>query len=257
MSIDIHSNVRNEIDPLRPEPIYLQLADIFRRRIMSGLWPALHKLPAEPELAQQLKVSRGTLRSAIALLVQDGLMAQVHGKGTFVTNSARPDPLDGYSLAALLTRSGLEYRTELVSRATLKKNSFYAKLIGEGPYLQLKRRRALPEGPFTVMVNTLSMPICGDIDDDLILGGSLYRALEDRGDFRIGTIRRTLSSIEADEETADLLDLEPGAPVLLIEQVTHLSDGRPFEFATAVIRTDRHRLSMDVNRGMQPLVLRT
>lgn len=75
------------LDPASPRPLYLQLADHVRRQIDTGAWPENHRLPPEVELANELNVARGTVRQALDLLVNQGLLQRIPGKGTFVTLS--------------------------------------------------------------------------------------------------------------------------------------------------------------------------
>lgn len=78
------------LDPASPQPLYLQLTNYLRRQIETGIWQANNRLPPEVELAAQFDVSRGTVRQAMDLLVNQGLLQRIPGKGTFVTSlSAR------------------------------------------------------------------------------------------------------------------------------------------------------------------------
>lgn len=80
-----------ELSPVSPRPLYLQLADYLRRQIETGAWPPEFQLPPEIDLATQFEVGRGTVRQAMALLVNQGLLQRTAGKGTFVAISeARP-----------------------------------------------------------------------------------------------------------------------------------------------------------------------
>jgi GntR family transcriptional regulator of arabinose operon len=67
-----------------------RLRDMLRQSIQVGQWKTHDRLPSEPELATQYSVSRSTVREAISVLVQDGLLRRVHGKGTFVAEE-KPD----------------------------------------------------------------------------------------------------------------------------------------------------------------------
>jgi GntR family transcriptional regulator of arabinose operon len=78
------------LDPGSPQPLYLQLTEYLRRQITTGVWRPNDRLPPEVELAAQFDVSRGTVRQAMDLLVNQGLLQRIPGKGTFVTSvSAR------------------------------------------------------------------------------------------------------------------------------------------------------------------------
>ena len=74
-------------NPLRnARPLPAQLADRLRERIADGQWEPGHRLPSEQELAVQYGVSRPTVRSAVARLVDSGMLRVRHGAGTFVTS---------------------------------------------------------------------------------------------------------------------------------------------------------------------------
>jgi GntR family transcriptional regulator len=74
-------------NPLRnARPLPAQLADRLRERIAGGQWAPGHRLPSEQELAVQYGVSRPTVRSAVARLVDSGVLRVRHGAGTFVTS---------------------------------------------------------------------------------------------------------------------------------------------------------------------------
>lgn len=68
-------------------PLYVNVYDELILQISKGEYPINSKLPSEPDLAKKLGVSRATLRQALALLQDDGLIRNVHGKGNFVIDS--------------------------------------------------------------------------------------------------------------------------------------------------------------------------
>jgi DNA-binding LacI/PurR family transcriptional regulator len=74
------------IDANSPNPLYLQIARTLRERIASGTLRPLDRLPPEVELARDLEVSRGTIRQAFDILVQEGLLTRTQGKGTFISD---------------------------------------------------------------------------------------------------------------------------------------------------------------------------
>jgi GntR family transcriptional regulator len=69
---------------------YKQIADDLREQITSGTLPPGSKLPTEPELAAATRASRSTVRLAIGLLIQQGLVETRQGIGTYVTEPATP-----------------------------------------------------------------------------------------------------------------------------------------------------------------------
>ena len=65
---------------------YGSLASTLRGHILSGEWAPGSAIPAETQLAKSCGVALGTMRQAIAVLVSEGLLERVHGRGTFVSN---------------------------------------------------------------------------------------------------------------------------------------------------------------------------
>ncbi|MEU4339584.1 winged helix-turn-helix domain-containing protein [Micromonospora lupini] len=74
------------IDPLSPTPIYVQLADLIAKRIKDGELPPRRPIPSESTLQQEYGVARGTVRSAVRLLRERGLVMTVPQRGTYVSD---------------------------------------------------------------------------------------------------------------------------------------------------------------------------
>jgi GntR family transcriptional regulator len=77
------------IDPTSDRPLYQQVADLLRERIMSGPLSAHTKLPSETELIDELDVSRETARGAYNVLRAEGLVYSQRGRGSFVQERRR------------------------------------------------------------------------------------------------------------------------------------------------------------------------
>lgn len=71
-----------------PTPLYVQLAGILRGMISSGELPPRAPLPSESYLQQEQGVSRGTVRMAVGILREEGLVVTIGGRGTFVRPEA-------------------------------------------------------------------------------------------------------------------------------------------------------------------------
>jgi len=69
------------------KPLYIDVYDKLYMLIQDGTFPKGSKLPTETELAKMFGVSRMTLRQALALLQDDGLVKSIHGKGNFITTA--------------------------------------------------------------------------------------------------------------------------------------------------------------------------
>ncbi|MFC3804314.1 GntR family transcriptional regulator [Cohnella sp. GCM10012308] len=78
------------------QPLYLQIRDMLREKINLGELKPGDQIPTESELVLQHGVSRITIKSALKMLVEDGLIYRIAGKGTFVSDpdSSEPLPID-------------------------------------------------------------------------------------------------------------------------------------------------------------------
>ena len=72
-------------------PLYVQLADLFRQRIVKGVWKQGEKLPSLEQLVEEFEVARVTVRQAVERLTRDGLVSPQRGRGTFVTGAPQSD----------------------------------------------------------------------------------------------------------------------------------------------------------------------
>ena len=90
-------------------PLRHRLAQELRGRILAGEWAPGERLPSEPELARRRTVSRSSLRSAIAMLEEDGYVSRRRGSGTYVTH--RPalahDLGRNFGVTSLIAATGL------------------------------------------------------------------------------------------------------------------------------------------------------
>ncbi|MGX2995455.1 GntR family transcriptional regulator [Streptomyces sp. JNUCC 64] len=78
------------IDPRAPEPPYRQIAAVLRAEIARGALPPDSPIGSESELVERFGVARNTVRSALTVLRDAGLVYTVPGRGTYV--AAPPTP---------------------------------------------------------------------------------------------------------------------------------------------------------------------
>ena len=102
------------------QPLYLQLATVFRRRIETGLWPRGEQAPTLETLMREFDVGRVTVRSALAELENEGLLVRSRGKGTFIRDLPADAPQKftvGTSWEELVARGNLNELTVSLNSA--------------------------------------------------------------------------------------------------------------------------------------------
>lgn len=243
----------SELDRSLPRPLHAQISAAFRARIASGEWPDHYRLKPEPELADEMGVSRGTLRRAITTLISEGLLVQVRGRGTFVTARAI-EPSIAQRLTSLsedFEAQGIRWETDLLESRTVPAPRPIASLLGISetqPALRLVRVRRTDEGPVVMLFNYVRTDAALGIEKVDFGEHSLFAVLEQKFGLRIASGRRTFSALQAPQEVAGALDIPVGSPVQYTEQITYLDDGRPIEYSDIWIRSDRLRVTSLLSR---------
>ena len=106
------------VDNTRHIALYVQLAGIFRHKVVSRAWVAGQRLPNFETLAEQFRVARITVRQAVALLVQEGLLTSTRGRGTFVCDVAqRPEAAVSRAMDAMSPEAA-DLRIRILSKGS-------------------------------------------------------------------------------------------------------------------------------------------
>jgi len=242
------------IDRSSVVPVYQQLMDWMVQNISTGTWGEGQQLPSEPLLAEELGVSRGTLRKAIGILIQRGLVVQTHGKGTFVAAAVIDQPLVSQltSVSEEFIRSGTPFHTSVVGQRLLPAQPRPAAALGlepGAPVLMLERIRGVDGQPLLFNESYLSGERYGELVDTDFRQVRLFEVLESRYGLTLARAARTISAITASSRIAKALDVAVGAPILYSEQTVYSGDDEAVEFSKAWFRGDRFRLSSEVFRG--------
>ncbi|MEV7289357.1 GntR family transcriptional regulator [Streptomyces sp. NPDC093252] len=231
-----------------PTAIHAQISEHIRLRIASGEWPAHYRLKSEPELADEFGVSRGTLRRALTTLIEEGLLRQVRGRGTFVT-STTIEPAIAQKLSTLsedFASQGVVTTTSVRECSLIVPPQPVAALLDVGPgirVLRLVRVRSTAEGPVALLFNFVRTDLAPGIEQTDFTTSSLFGVLEGTYGLKIATARRTFSAEAATPEVAEALALTGGAPVQYLQQVTYLADDRPVEYSDVWIHSGRLRVT--------------
>lgn len=217
---------------------YGKLALALRERILQGEWAPGEVIPAETLLAQSYGVALGTIRQALSLLVEDGVLQRRHGKGTFVTKG-----VDGASMMRFFRFRGVDDGANVTPHsrilATRLRNASaqecHAFELSQGAQvLQLERLRSLNSEPCLLETIVLPLPLFGalvesdtDAWDDL-----LYPMYQERCGVVIQKTQDSLSFSQLNVTQAKRLKLSAAHPCVLVERQAFDIAGRCVELRT-------------------------
>src|ERR1700687_4429833 len=211
------------LDRARPVPLYFQLAQNMETALRSGRLPSGSHLDNELELARQLGVSRPTVRRAIGLLANKGLVIRRHGIGTLVVPVRVRRPVRLSSLYDDLKESGQAPATRLLAIETVPVPAEVATALqlNRGTrVLHFERLRLATEQPIALMGNFLPVPLEERVTEDALKTTGLYRLLR-QGGIHLRLASQSIGARSARPREARLLKVPTGAPLLTMQRISY------------------------------------
>ena len=244
-----------------PLPLYFQLKELLRQEIEGGRWQPGQQIPSETELCEAFGISRTVVRQALRELEYQGLLYREQGKGTFVAQPKISESLmqDLSGFYEDMVGKGLTPVTKVLTQEVQPANKKIANYLQIEPgdkVVVIERLRSVGSEPILLVTTYLPYDICPDLIGEDLSTQSLYALLEKKHGLELSHGRRTIEAVAANQYEAQLLDVEEGAPLVLLDSVSYLRDGSPIEYFHAVHRGDRSRFVVEVVRvqgGEDPL----
>ena len=229
------------VDRSSPVPLYFQVASQLERAVESGELPPGTRMDNEIALAEELGLSRPTVRQAIQYLVDKGLLLRRRGVGTHV---ARPRVRRDVGLTSLfddLTKSGQVPTTEVLSRTVREVSGVLAAAleVPEGtPVVALERLRRARGEPLAIMRNYVRSGLA-ELTARRLERHGLYELLRSAG-VTLAAAQQSIGARRATAAEARLLDETRGAPVLTVRRTTFDQHGVVVEYGDHVYRASRY-----------------
>lgn len=236
-----------------PLPLYFQLKELLRDQIESGEWETGQQIPSETELCETFNISRTVVRHALRELEYEGLLYRRQGKGTFVAEPKIRESLmqDLTGFYEDMVAKGHTPVTRVLrheAEPASPKIADYLQVKPGDDVIIIERQRFISNEPVVLVTTYLPHALCPQLMGEDLSTQSLYDLLENKYGLQLSHGWRTIEAVAANEYEAELLDVEVGAPLILLDSVSYLEDGRPIEYYHAVHRGDRSKFEVDVVR---------
>jgi DNA-binding GntR family transcriptional regulator len=225
------------VDRYSPVPMYYQVAQQLEHAIETGELAAGTRLDGELALANQLGVSRPTLRRAIEYLVDRGYLVRRRAVGTQVVHPKVRRPVELSSLYDDLAASRKDPRTKVLSLETIPASDRVAHALGleDGvEVLALERLRYADGQPLAVMRNWLPVGLV-DLDAGRLERAGLYQLMRAAG-INLHLASQTIGARGASGAEARLLQAHKGEPLLTMQRTTYNENGLPVELGDHIYR---------------------
>ncbi len=236
------------LDPNSPIPLYHQIEMDLRRLIRTGEIKVGDILPPETQLAAHYGVGRQTVRMALARLVDAGWLRRYAGRGTFIR---QPDESqDTFYLDRSFTQQmemmGLNAHSQVIHTysSTIDSDAPPAlRLQKDQPFFYLQRLRFGGDEPIGLQATTLISTLTPAIELYDFNTESLYNVLFNIYRLKIVRLEHTISAVTADVTQAELLHIQPGAALLVVNTTAALDTGDIIEATTSHYRADKYEYS--------------
>jgi GntR family transcriptional regulator len=236
----------NGLSDENPLPYYQQLYTILRDEIVSGRWKPGDMMPSETEMIEQFDVSRITVRQALELLVEEGLIYRRRGRGTFVAVPGIEQGLNRIvSFTEDMRRRGLHPGTEVISSSIIPAPEEIAEKLQVpiGEELARYERLRLADGePMSVEISHLVLRYCPSILENNYAEKPLREELEQKYNIYLVRAHQVIHATTANRELAEQLLIAENAPLFYIERVSYSQLDLPVEFLRLYHRGDRYAL---------------
>jgi len=238
-------------------PLYYQLENILREKIMSGAFAAGARLPTEAELIRLYGVGRITVRQALAALTKDGLIERKRRRGTFVTERKTKRPpfderidLTGSLDEVIAAEAGMKFK--VIEMRRIDADPQEAELFGLGtgePLYRVKRLGLREDKPRNLTLDYLPAEIGEKLTLEELSAGSLLQMLETRFGLKLKSATQRINAALADPYLAKLLDVRVGSPMLSIERLIYAGAAAPIEFSQTLFAADLDGYAICLTRG--------
>lgn len=243
------------LDRTSPVPLYFQVAQSIEGWILDGSLQPGTRFDNEVQLAEQLGLSRPTMRRAMQYLVDKGVLVRRRGIGTIVVQPKVRRPLGLSSLYEDLAGSGQRPTTQVLSLDVEPAAPVVAQALNldvDTPVTVLVRLRSAAGRPIARMANYLPHTVIPGLSDGLtrqsLEDHGLYQVIRGLG-IQLHAADQTIGARTATAEEARLLDEPRGAALLTMQRTAYDDRGRAIEYGSHVYAASRYSFELSMLAG--------
>lgn len=225
------------------ESKYKIIYNEIKKRILEGTYKENQQIPDELSLCKEFDCSRMTVKKALDMLVQEGMLHRKRGLGSFVMSKSsihkrtllQEDELLGLtrSVKEKVKSKVLEFELMFADEKIAQNLNIN---VNDSVY-NILRLRLIDGKPCILERTYMSTNLINGIDMK-VLEGSIYNYIEQNLGYKIASAKKMTRADVSTIFDQKMLELKPVEPVLEIEQIAYLDNGTPFEYSISRHRYD-------------------
>ncbi|WP_334072509.1 GntR family transcriptional regulator [Paenibacillus sp. A14] len=221
-----------------PPLIYKQIIDDLKKNIHAGRYPDL-RLPDERSLSETYRVSRSSVKRALAKMESDGIIFKKRGSGTFINPLyLKNESIFNYEGSNLgvtdnFQMDGKKPKVKVLSFEVISPTEELQRDLFLEPHdfvYKIVRLRLFDEEPFMIETGYIPIKIVQNLNQTII-EGSIFNYLEEAHNMAVTKSFLSIFAEPSRPEDRGLLNLQENEPVGIMEGVFFLDNGTPFEFS--------------------------
>ena len=253
MRVFLAKEGKNSMLESGPTPLYYQLKNVLKTKILSGEIKGHERFPTEAELCDRYNVSRITVRHALTELFRDGLIYRQRGKGTFVTEGAelKKPELKGSIENLITSAEGTKLKVLAFEEVQAPPSLVKSLHLKESAKLfRLTTVRYVSKGPLGYSLAYFPYNLGKEISvDEIKETTELITFVEAKLKTRAHRAKQSIDATVADGPIARHLAVKPGTPLLLIERIYYDNKGSVMFVAIAYFRSDLYKYEIELTRS--------
>ena len=239
-----------EINKSNDIPLYIQLKNLILTKIKSNEYPSNLPIPSERQLADELSISRMTVRQAYRLLETEGLLYRVKGKGTYASMPVF-EQKNIMSFTTFVKDKGFTPITKILVYESSYGGEYLKNIFspaGSTEFYHIKRLRLADDVPLAIEDVYIPSIMCpGAKSSDFL--GSLHEYLLAKHDRRIVKADSTITAVLPDGEQKALFQLNKTIPLLSVTSLNYDQRGSKIYYESSFYRSDEFKYSFSLNLG--------
>ena len=244
----IRQVIKMVIDQQSKIPLYYQLKEDIKKKILKGDFQEGDLLPSEREFSERYGISSTTIRRALNDLVHENFLERKAGKGTFVRmGKVKRDLRKVLGFTQNMKEMGLVPSTQVLSKKVIPANVFSRERLGleeNAKVLKLERLRLANDVPMMLETRYIRTDLCPGIEKEE-LSSSLWKVFENVYGCKPFRHAQNLRIAKISGDSASLLGLKEDSLVFLIKGVTYLENSDAIECEESLYRSDKYDLAFE------------
>ena len=229
-------------------PLYYQLVNIIKRNITAGTLKPGDVLPSESEMCKSFDISRSTVRQAVSMLEDEGLVVRKQGRGTYVAQPKLHRMTQQlYSFTNEISSLGQRPSSRLVEYEVMEPTPDIVKMLELSdpttPVYKFSRIRYMDDEALILETSFYPQYLYPELTRPMVEQNSFYALLVQRGIVPTEAVD-SYEAVVLNRREAEILGCRPGSSAFAVQRVTRMSDGKPCEFTQSLIRGDRVKLDV-------------